>query len=253
MEYAQTVYASWLSNYEEFYQEPGGESPGFLTDCCIHVLPALGAPPSEIVPAHRVILSNSSDFFYNIFTAGMRESETGVVEVVCKPPALFRSIVRWMYTGTFEYAPCDIAGLLQVAHGYGIVQLERFLRAQLGEFVTPATVIAFLDRCFEDQLPDAAAALEPFLARFLRELDARELGRSCDVQTFVRALAQCPMANKERVALITQFVDADTGYELTAEDRLRLTQCLNRAEPLKPFLSEDMKWLRKGFYQSLKN
>jgi hypothetical protein len=252
MEYSQTVFVSSLSNYEEFYQDTASDSPGFLTDCFIHVLPAQGAPPSEILAAHRVILSNSSDFFYNIFTAGMRESETGVVEVVCKPPELFRSVVRWMYKGQFDFAPADLASLLQVAHRYGIVQLERFLRGELNVFVSARTVLGFLDRCFEDQLPDAAAALEPFLVRFLRELDARELGRSCDVQTFVRVLGECAMGNEERVSLITDFVEADTGYELTGEDRMRLTQCLNRAEPLKPFLREDLKWLRKGFYQSLK-
>jgi hypothetical protein len=183
----------------------------------------------------------------------MRESETGIVEVVCKPPSLFRSIIAWMYSSRLEYEPRDLVSLVQVGHEYGIVQLERFAISELAAVVTSENIVTFLDRCFEDELPDAVTALEPFLVKFLGDIDARKLGQSCDVPTFVRVLSQTSLGNKERVELITKFVEADTGYELTAEDRMRLTQCLNRTEPLKPFLTPDLKWLRKGFYQQLKN
>jgi hypothetical protein len=253
MEYTQDLYASWLCNYEEFYE--GGAPPlaGFLSDCRIQVLPYAGAPPADVMAGHRVILSNSSDFFYNIFTAGMREAQTGIVEVICKPPSIFRSIVRWMYSAKLEFSPGNIVNFIQVSHEYGILQLEQFFAGELATIVTPQNLLGFLDRCFEDQLPDAIGALEPFLVKFLSDIDARELGRVCDVATFVRALGKCQLGNKERIELITQFVDADTGYELTSDDRMRLTQCLNRSEPLKHLLKPDLKWLRKGFYQALRN
>jgi hypothetical protein len=253
MEYSQDLYASWLCNYEEFYPDEKSESPGFLADCRIHVLASPSASPSDVIAGHRVILSNSSDFFYNTFTAGMREAETGIVEIVCKPPSLFRSIVHWMYSENLEFNPTDIVNLIQVTHEYGILQLETFLLNELDSIVTPQNLLSFLDRCFEDQLPDAVVSMEPFLVRFLNELDPKELGRVCDVPTFVRVLGKCQLGNKEKIGLISQFVDADTDYELTSEDRMGLTQCLNRSEPLKRLLSPDLKWLRKGFYQALKS
>jgi hypothetical protein len=247
MEFHQDLYASWLCNYEDFYQNE------LLSDCKIHVVPSPGAPPSKEIPGHRVILSNSSDFFYNSFTAGMREAQTGIVEVNCRPPELFLSIVQWMYSGKLDFSENDIMNLIQVAHEYGILQLEKFLVQELERIVNPQNLLTFLDRCFEDQLPDAIGELEPFVVKFLNEIDAKELGRVCDVSTFVKVLGKCQLGNKERIELITQFVDADTGYELTSEDRMRLTQSLNRSEPLKHLLKPDLKWLRKGFYNTLKS
>jgi hypothetical protein len=252
MESLPDLSASWLSNYEDFYQAETSTSPDFLADCRIHVLSVADSPPSDVIIAHQVLLSNSSDFFYNTFTAGMRETETGVVEVICKPPTLFRSIVRWMYSGKFEFNPDDIVNLIQVTHEYGIQALEGFLSNELQTVVTAQNLLHFLDKCFEYQLPDAIQHLEPFLIKFLREIDPKELGRVCDVATFVKVLMACELGNKEKINIITKFVDADTGYELTSDDRMRLTQCLNRAEPLKELLSPDLKWLRRGFYQQLK-
>jgi hypothetical protein len=252
MDYSQDLYASWLCNYEEFFEDGTTPLAGFLADCRIHVVTASGTPPSDVIAGHRVILSNSSDFFYNTFTAGMRESETGIVEVICRPPSLFRSIVRWMYSAKLELNVGDIMNLIQVSHEYGILELEKFFVSELDTIITADNVLGFLDKCFEDQLPDAIRALEPFLANYLSEIDVKALGKVCDVTTFAKVLTKCRFGNQEKIALITQFVDADTEYELNSDDRMVLTQCLNRSEPLKHLLKPDLKWLRKGFYQTLK-
>jgi hypothetical protein len=55
-------------------------------------------PEFTAIRAHRLVLANSSRFFPNIFSAGMQEAESGIVDVVY-PPEPFVKVLRWMYGG----------------------------------------------------------------------------------------------------------------------------------------------------------
>jgi hypothetical protein len=88
---------------------------------------------------------------------------------------------------------------------------------------------------------------------YSNEIDVKASGQVCDVATFAKVLTKCLFGNQEKIALFTQFVDADTEYELKSYDRMLLTQSLNRSEPLKHVLKPDLKWVCKGLYQTPKS
>ena len=54
------------------------------------------------IPAHRVILANSSKTFFNYFTADMEESRTGIVKASFNPNGLLRKVVKYMYDGVIQ-------------------------------------------------------------------------------------------------------------------------------------------------------
>jgi hypothetical protein len=96
--------------------------------------------------------------------------------------------------------------------------------------IRPGRQCAWLfGQCFEDRILDAIEALEPCLVNYLNEIDVKASGQVCDVTTFAKVLTKYLFGNQEKIALLTQFVDADTEYELNSYDRMLLTQSLNRS------------------------
>jgi hypothetical protein len=224
----------------------------FLCDCEIQLYADLSDDqPCDVIRAHRVVLANSSDFFYNSFTSGMQESATGIVKVCGSSPSAFRSVIRWMYGGTFDYDRPDALNLAQVCHDWSVSALEQFFVREIQAMVSLENIIDLLAKCFDEKLPDALALLEPFLAGFIREIDIARLSDACDVATFAAALGHSNLANKEKVAMINRFL-ADEKYQTTQDDRTRLIAAMDKKQPLKQYLNPKWRSVHPPMYRALR-
>lgn len=224
----------------------------FLCDCEIQLYADLSDDrPSDVIRAHRVVLANSSDFFYNSFTSGMQESTTGIVKVCGNSPSSSRSVIRWMYGGTLDYDRSDALNLAQVCHDWSIPALEPFFFEQVQAMVSLDNIIDLLAKCFDEKLPDVLPLLVPFMARFIHEIDIGRLSDACDVATFAAALGHSNLHNKEKVALINRFL-ADEKYQTTQDDRTRLIAAMDKRQPLKQYLNPEWCWVHPPMYRALR-
>jgi len=100
---------------------------------------------SEIIKAHRSILSARSDYFNSMFHSKMIENDLEKVEIKECDPTMFRKVLEFLYS---DKPPTDLdalaSKLLPVADQFMIDQLKRHCAASLSNNLCPDNIKAVL-------------------------------------------------------------------------------------------------------------
>ncbi|XP_077292571.1 kelch-like protein 12 isoform X2 [Arctopsyche grandis] len=75
----------------------------------------------EELPAHKIVLAAASQYFYTMFTCGMKESQERFVEFDDTSMETMKKIVNYIYNGTLDVTDDTVESLLQAAY---LFQLE---------------------------------------------------------------------------------------------------------------------------------
>ena len=239
MDYTQDLYFAPFFDFSEFFKS------GFLTDCEIHIHSSQDDASYTTVRAHRAVLANASDFFYNTFTSGMQEAETGVVDVHANPLDMLPAVINWMYDGRLDFAAEKAMAVLSIAHNYGITVLEREVVAYIKRVANKETIPKLIQQCFDAGLSEELQALEPIIAEHIKELSIAQLSEALDVTTFAHVIGQCKMPNAERIAKIQEFLG---DWNASPEEKAALGECLAKEPGLRALLQgKNYSWLPDGY------
>ena len=92
--------------------------------------------------AHKLVLSARVPYFKRLFLSGMRESQTGQIEITDVDVIRFYHVLKFIYSGEF---PEDLGqfseSYLQIADKYGIEDLKLACSASLKSQLQPENVI----------------------------------------------------------------------------------------------------------------
>jgi len=89
------------------------------------------------IPAHKLILSARSDYFRRMFDAGMKEAETGVVDIEDVDVDIFRGLLRFIYSGILPPPSVEtVTKLLVAAERYGLAPLKESCAEAIADDVT---------------------------------------------------------------------------------------------------------------------
>ena len=200
MDYVQDIYYSDIFDFGDFIET------GSLFDCEIRAREKEGSDEFVLIKAHKIILSNSSVFFNNIFTSGMEESHTGIVDVSLKSSKLLPSVIRWMYTGKIDFTYDDLMPLLNVSHNYGVTELEKQLIEILNTVNDEKVLIGLTKKCYDEQLDKELQLLIPILAKNFNKIPLNILSEELDVVTFSNIIKLTELSTEEKVKSITEFL-----------------------------------------------
>lgn len=236
MDNSKDFYYQDIFNYSSFLKDD------FLTDCEIRIHSKEKAPEFTSIKAHRLVLANSSVFFHALFTSGMEESQTGVVDVYDDIHSLLTKIIDWMYSGIINFTLNDLIPLLNLSHKYGIDQLETILKDDLSKHVNAANVLKFAQICYDDELQNALDILIPFLSLHFSEIKIQDFSNTLDVATFAKVIKETDLSTEEKIIKITDFLQ---NWEPSAEEKMQLFYAFSPSESqLKPLAKiHNVKWL----------
>ena len=190
----------------------------------------------SIVKAHIIVLANSSQFFFNVFTGEMDESKTHQVHVKFNPMNLLPKVIEWMYDGNLffesdEQEKEQKIPLLAIANFYTIDALSRYLFESIEKTNSPSEILKYIDQCFQFSLVNELRALEPIIAINFEMISIDMLSDALDVPTFINVCKLIGFkSNEERIKTISSFIkDYDfTGHEDEMEN---LSKLLDRKDP----------------------
>lgn len=218
---------------------------GFLTDCELHLPPCDKETGGNVIKAHRIVLANASEVFYNTFTSGMQESITGVVNIDRNPFNLFPRVVNWMYSGQIEFALTELMPLLSIARNYGICELEKKLFEALCKSTNNKTIMFFIQQCFDHNLPDELLVLEPLIVNYLDDIPIKTLSDALDVVTFAHVLTGSTLSNDRKISMINDFLG---DWDPSEEEKEALGSCLTiDASLIQRLKKQQFRWLPDGF------
>lgn len=213
----QEVIVHPLWDYVRYFDE------GILTDCEVRVYETEGSEEYESIFAHKAILCNGSDFFYNTFTSGMSEAETGIVNTSKNPKGLLKDVIRFLYSGELAMGDDDVMPLLFIAKDYGITSLQDLILDYVSgkECANATAILDFIDQCFQYELVDELAVLEPIIAANYNLFTIDNLSNLLDVKTYAHVLKRVekPVLDKvkEVVAFLRDWQCDDDEKEALAE------------------------------------
>jgi hypothetical protein len=143
----------------------------------------------RIVRAHRAILANTSLYFENAFTSGMREAETGIVEARGVPYPHFAAVVRYQYSGNISFDDESVIWLFYIARHFGIQSLHNLLVKRVSAS-PPEAILGYVAQCFNYELAEELRMLEPIIASHYTNMTMQNLTSALDVITFLNVLAR---------------------------------------------------------------
>jgi hypothetical protein len=220
-EFRQVLVLNPLFNFSYFFEK------GLLTDCEIHVFEIEGSQDYQVIRAHRAILSNSSEFFENMFTSGMIEAKTGILEIRGIYQHLVQ-VVRYLYSGDLQFVNGSVMQLLSLATHYGIHSLRSLLSAYIQQS-SPEVLLGFIAQCFNYELADELRFLEDFVARHYSNISMHNLSTALDVVTFVHVLAKVEGRSlSEKFSDLIQFLG---DWECSAQERAAIGALFKTADP----------------------
>ena len=223
MQFRQELYLGPRFDFSEFFKS------GYLTDCEIRVR-SLESDGFDKIRAHRAILANSSDFFYNSFTSGMTEAETGIVETTKNPMGLLSRVIEFIYSGNIEFDESEAMSLLFIAHDYGINALTARLQAYIDSVESPDVVLQFVDQCFEGEFVNELKDLVPVISRLYDKFGMSRLTTALDIPTFTLVLANLKdFDDSKKADELIEFVGK--GYQCVDEDREAIGHLFARSSP----------------------
>lgn len=90
---------------------------------------------------HKQILASKSKVFYAMFTTDMKENKNNEANITDMDSAVFKELLRFLYTNVVKEAQKHAYELYQVAHKYDIPRLVNFCRKAMIDYVTIKNVI----------------------------------------------------------------------------------------------------------------
>ncbi|OHT16239.1 BTB/POZ domain containing protein [Tritrichomonas foetus] len=240
MDYSAELFLCPNFNYKEFKDD------NFLADCEVRIHHSIDDPEYVSYPAHVIVLANSSEFFYNVFTGDTQESATGIVDVYTNPMGLLPSVIDFMYTGQLDFTEDQVMALYHIAHDCGIRSLEENLNNYLESQVIPANILAFVNQCYDYELVEELKVLEDYVSKFFRQLSTNNLTQALDVITYTHILEKQHLSNNDKIKYLNDFIGK---WECDDEE---LAACAALFDPrdkgLKSQLSKlKVSWLPKSF------
>ena len=244
-----------MQKQEEFYVNSRFNfgaflSSSFLSDCELRIYNS--GDDITTIRAHRYVLSNSSHFFFNIFTSGMQEESTGIVVMKKNPDNMLQKVIRWMYDGEIRFDWEDVVALLEISQYYSIPQLNSDVMKFLDTNINEKNVLVLVRKCYELELDDILDdILNDYLALFFRKIPIQELSDELDVFEFAKVVKKVNLGLEEEVRCIMNFIG---DYETNDQEKNILMKIFdNNTAELKEILeNNNINWLPDSFIKSLK-
>lgn len=195
-----------IFDYSEYLEN------GVICDCTIE---CRGAQ----YKAHRVVLANSSTFFYNAFTSGMTEEEKRVVKVSDRFADMFPKVLNFIYTGAIDVEEHEIIPLLEQSEYLGITSLGQCLCSIMDPIITEETLLAYIRQCYDTGCKLALERLVPYMAKFFNTISVKDFSDALDVFTFCLVVKSLELPGDEAVGILNAFLD---GYTPNEQEKARL-------------------------------
>lgn len=103
---------------------------------------------AEQIPAHKVILASSSDYFRALLFGGLQESKSDKINLNCENINLFKLLLRYVYTGQIslnDLSVKDILEIFQMSHEYNFKNLNETISTYLISILNLENVCIFYD------------------------------------------------------------------------------------------------------------
>ena len=199
MEFHRTVIIAPRLDFLRFFKE------GLLTDCEIQIR-SMESDAVESIKAHRAVLANSSQFFYNTFTSGMIEAKTGIVEITNNPNGLLPRVIEFLYSGDIQIQEGQEMSLLSIGHNLGINSLVSAVMSYVNNLSSTDKILNLIDQCFNMELINELPLLVPTIARHYSDFGITRLTQALDVQTFLQVLEKVPLTGETKANHLIEFV-----------------------------------------------
>lgn len=139
-------------------------------------------------PAHKNVLATRSDVFATMFRQDMRESKTGVVDIVDLDSSVLEQFVRYLYSGKVEEMSMNMAfDLYQVAEKYAVHSLKLFCASYMRENLSQEVVCKVLllaGQVGDSKLLEAAECFAANSETFLKTEEWRDFAvKHTDIST----------------------------------------------------------------------
>ncbi|KAL0486915.1 actin-binding protein IPP [Acrasis kona] len=85
----------------------------------------LVGPQEKQIMAHRGILTSRSDYFHNMFTVGLRESQENIVKKPNIRPDVFYEVLRFIYSGKVNICNNNVIEVLKAAAEMDLCKLKK--------------------------------------------------------------------------------------------------------------------------------
>ena len=222
-------------DYSEFMDGAQG-----MVDC------TLDLGNGQLIGAHRLILGNSSLFFFNAFTSGMSEEKTRVVKVDVNPRDTFPLVLNWMYTGEISVPDEKIVPLVGICRYYEIdvlmQEVEKHFSALEQSDAFPEQCLEFVRQCYELELQCALEFFVPIIAKNLNRFQMKALSDNLDVETFVAVLQAMDCDLTLKVESLVAFIGS---YEPSDDELGAIKRLFVNSQPAERHMckSHDIPWL----------
>jgi hypothetical protein len=226
-------------DFLHFYEQ------NLFTDCEIHVYDSDQSSDRHIVRGHRVILANTSLYFENAFTSGMREAETGIVEARGVPFPHFAAVVRYLYSGNISFDDDSVVWLFYIARHFGIQSLHNLL-FKCAAASPPEAILGYVAQCFNYELTEELRMLEPIIASHYTNMTMQNLTRALDVVTFLNVLALVDKTIAEKFDELEKFLG---DWNCSPAERVAIAAAFGAAPPeiQARFRTPGRDWLPENF------
>lgn len=100
------------------------------------------------IPAHKVILAASSDYFRALLFGGLQESKSDKIHLKCDNLDLFKLLLKYVYTGQMnliDLSVKDILYIFQMSHEYNFKTLNEKISTYLILILSLDNVCIFYD------------------------------------------------------------------------------------------------------------
>ena len=206
-----------IFNYSEFLES------GVTWDCKIVF------PDGNEMKCHKIVLSNSSKFFFNAFTGDMSEQVTGVVNISYNPGNLLADVIKWMYDGKISKNIYEnkLMELYAIVHFYGVDVLKEKVEEKIKESVNINNIFDYINKCYDDDLQESLNILAPIIGEHINEYNVDKLSDALDVRVYSLVLKASKLSDSEKLNHMKNFIKS---YEMNSEEKQMLRDSLTAPE-----------------------
>lgn len=100
------------------------------------------------IPAHKIILASSSDYFRALLFCGLQESQSSKISLKCSNERLFKQLLKYVYTGKMSLTEMSVQQILeifQMSHEYNFKALNETISKHLISILSLKNVCIFYD------------------------------------------------------------------------------------------------------------
>ena len=209
-------------DYIEYYRNQK------FSDCKVIITNEDGSETT--INSHIIILSNASEFFYNVFTSNMQESKEGIVRLSVNPLNLLPRVFEWMYSGELLIENSEqLLALLEISTFYVIDQLRQELINIIESNIDPPALFQFTGEC---QRQGYTNIMQLFYSIYVKlyqagKISIAEMSENLTCVDFAAFIKKLGLSNENAIPLITEFYGS---YEGSDEEKLALVHSLDTSD-----------------------